>query len=36
MEADAIAAAARAALADVAIRAVEMFGGTGFMKGRDT
>jgi len=27
MEADAIAAAARAALADVAIRAVEIFGG---------
>ncbi len=31
MEADAIAAAVRAALADVAIREVKMFGGIGFM-----
>jgi hypothetical protein len=36
MEADAIVAAARAALAHVAIREVKMFGGMGFMKGKNT
>jgi hypothetical protein len=36
MKADAIAAATRAAPADAAIRAVKMFGGIGFMKGKNT
>jgi hypothetical protein len=36
MEADTIVAAARAALAHAAIRAVKMFGGIGFMKGKNT
>jgi hypothetical protein len=36
MKADAIAAATRAASADAAIRAVKMFGGIGFMKGKNT